>query len=59
MVKEDKDKDVLGIRDPGMMNKALGDKLVWRLIYGKKEWWKEVIRRKYIKKPRLRSIDLN
>ena len=40
----------LGIRDPGLMNNALGAKLVWRMNIGEKEWWKEVIRKKYIKK---------
>ena len=39
------------------MNKALGEKLIWRLVTGKKEWWKEVIRKKYIKRPRSKILD--
>ena len=39
------------------MNKALGAKLIWRLVEGKKEWWKEVIRKKYIKRPRSKILD--
>ena len=47
----------MGIRDPEQMNKALGAKLIWRLVTGKKEWWKEVIRKKYIKRPRSKILD--
>ena len=39
------------------MNKSLGEKLIWRLVTGKKEWWKEVIREKYIKIPRTKILD--
>ena len=34
------------------MNKALGAKLVWRMVSGSRDWWKEVIRKKSIRKPR-------
>ena len=39
------------------MNKALGVKLIWRLAIGKREWWKEIIRKKYIKRPRSKILD--
>ena len=38
--KRPKIKGGLGIKDPQQMNKALGAKLIWRLVTGKKEWWK-------------------
>ena len=39
------------------MNKAQGSNMVWRLISREKDWWKEVIRKKYIKKPRSKCMD--
>ena len=39
-VKKPKCRGGLGIRDPEQMNKALGAKLIWRLVFGGKEWWK-------------------
>ena len=55
-VKCSKSRGGLGIRDPEKMNKALGAKLIWRLVTGKKEWWKEVIRKKYIRRPRSKIL---
>ena len=49
IVKRTKSKGGLGNRDPKKMNKALGEKLISRLVTGKKEWWKEVLRKKYQK----------
>ena len=57
MVKQARNQGGLGIRDPEQMSRAMGAKLVWRLVSGKKEWWKEVIRRKYIRKPRSKMLD--
>ena len=37
IVKRPKSKGRLGIRDLEQMNKALGAKLIWRLVTGKKE----------------------
>ena len=47
----------LGIRDPDLMNKEMGSNLVWRLIYGEKDLWKEVIEKKCIKKTRSKCLD--
>ena len=52
MVKRAKNQGGPGIRDLEQMNKALGAKLIWRLVIGRKDWWKEVIRKKYIRRPR-------
>ena len=35
----------------------MGAKFVWRMIEGKKEWWKEALRKKYVEKPRSHCID--
>ena len=36
-IMEEKTKGGLGIKDPGIMNKAFGAKLVWRFISGEKD----------------------
>ena len=56
-VMEDKTKGGLGIKDPCMMNLAMGAKLVSIFIAGEREWWKEVLREKCIKNPRSKCID--
>ena len=56
-IKKPKCRGGLGIRDPEQMNKALGEKLIGRLVTGDKEWWKEVIREKYIKRPRSKMLE--
>ena len=56
-IKAPKDKGGLGIRDPEQMNKDLGAKLVWRMATGVKDWWKEVIRKKYIRRPRSKILN--
>ena len=40
------------------MNQSLGEKLVWRMIIGDKDWWIEAIRRKYIKRKKSRTMGL-
>ena len=57
IIKRAKSHGGLGIRDPELTSKAMGAKLIWRLVSGKKEWWKEVLRKKYIKKPRTKMLD--
>ena len=57
IVKRSKSKGGLGIKDMEQMNKALGAKLIWSLVTGRKEWWKEVIRKKYIKRPRTKILN--
>ena len=56
-VKKPKCRGGLGIKDLEQMNKALGAKLIWRMVTGSKEWWKEVIRKKYIKNPISKMLD--
>ena len=46
VVKAPKINGGLGIRDLEHMNKVLGAKLVWRMVSGTRDWWKEVIRKK-------------
>jgi hypothetical protein len=36
----------LGIKDHSLMNLAMGDKLLWRLISGKYDLWKKIIHKK-------------
>ena len=56
MVKRPKLQGGLGIRDPEFVCKSLGAKLVWRLVTGKKEWWKEVIRKKIYQKDQIKTV---
>ena len=44
-IKRAKKQGGLGIRDPKHMSKSMGTKLIWGLVTGRKEWWKEVIRK--------------
>ena len=46
-----------GIRDPTMMNLALGAKILWRIVSGEKTWWKKILRKKYMKGARKRCVD--
>jgi hypothetical protein len=38
----------LVVRNPSLMNISLGEKLVWHLISGSLDWWKQAILVKYI-----------
>ena len=46
-----------GIRDPTRMNLALGAKILRRIMSGDKGWWKEILRKKYMKGARKRCVD--
>jgi hypothetical protein len=48
----------LGIREPDLMNQALGEKLLWRTSNGKVEWWKQVLWNKYFYGSRRKSYTL-
>jgi hypothetical protein len=37
----------LGIKDPTLMNLALGAKLLWQLITRTYDWWKKILHKKY------------
>jgi hypothetical protein len=56
-VRAPKDRGRLGIKDPTIMNMALGAKLVWKLISRKLEWWKKVLLTKYFQGNGKRCID--
>ena len=56
-VKASKLKWGLRIRDPEKMNKDLGSKMVWRMASGGKDWWKVVIRKKYIRNPKSKIVN--
>jgi hypothetical protein len=47
----------LGIQDPKNINMALGEKLIWHLITGSREWWKKEIFYKYLSKNRKRCLE--
>jgi len=49
----------LDIKEPSLVNLALGAKIVWRLISGSNNWWKEVLHKKYFSINRLQCIDGN
>eukprot|EP00253_Pinus_taeda_P010247 PITA_10247 len=45
------EKGGLSIKIPSLSNRALGFKLIWRILTGKGSWWVEVIKRKYLSGP--------
>jgi len=49
----------LSIWIPGLMNVALGMKIVWRLITGKESWWKKTLITKYMDGTRKRLLNEN
>ena len=49
----------LSIRIPGLMNAALGMKIIWRLITGKESWWKKTLLSKYMDGTRERLLKGN
>jgi hypothetical protein len=48
----------IGIKDPTLVNEALGAKLLWRMISGDYANWKKALVNKYFQKDRLRGVDL-
>jgi hypothetical protein len=56
-VTQPKNRGGLGIRDPEITNSAMGAKLLWRLISGGNDWWKQAIINKYRLGKRKRSMD--
>ena len=45
------------IRDMTMMNLILGAKNLWRIVSREKDWWKEILRKKYMKGVRKTCVD--
>jgi hypothetical protein len=56
-VKAPKSRGGLGIRDPFLLNLALGTKILWRMVTRQNEWWKKDILHKYFTESRLRCLD--
>ena len=44
----------IGIKEPALINRAMGAKILWRLLFGEYGWWKIVVRKKYLYIPILR-----
>jgi hypothetical protein len=42
-VRAPKERGGLGIKDLTVMNFALGEKLLWRLISSTVDWWKKIL----------------
>jgi len=47
----------LGILDPTLSNISLGDKILWRLVIGKQEWWKHFLVHKCLEGDQLHCLD--
>ena len=47
----------LGIFDPSLSNLALGEIILWHLVFGRKEWWKKVLIHKYFEGDKIQSLD--
>jgi hypothetical protein len=48
VVREPKAHGGLEITDPMISNLALRKNILWRLVSGNQEWWKKVIKHKYL-----------
>jgi hypothetical protein len=57
IVKHPKENRGLGIRDPGLSNLAMGEKILWKLVSGENDWWKRILQKKYLIGNRLRCLD--
>jgi hypothetical protein len=57
IVKHPKESEGLGIRDPGLSNLAMGAKILWNLVSGRNDWWKQILKEKYLVGDRLRCLD--
>ena len=44
----------IGIKEPALINRAMGATILWRLLFGEDGWWKIVLRKKYFCIPILR-----
>jgi hypothetical protein len=47
----------LNIRDVAVQNLAMGGKLLWRVITGKRTWTKQILRKKYFRGDRDRCLE--
>jgi hypothetical protein len=47
----------LGIKDPPLTNIAMGAKILWSLASGRNDWWKQVLKRKYLVGDKFKCLD--
>jgi hypothetical protein len=45
IVKQPKENGGLGIKDPALTNLAMGEKILWNLVSGRNDWWKQVLKK--------------
>ena len=56
-VQRPKSQGGLAIKDPQLMNIALGAKTLWHLISNPKEWWKTTFIRKYFMRDSIKRVE--
>jgi hypothetical protein len=56
-IKQPRENGGLSIRDPMLVNLSMGAKILWNLVSGKNDWWKQAIKKKYLLGDRLRCLD--
>jgi hypothetical protein len=57
IVKQPKENGYLRIKDPMLTNLAIGVKILCNLSSGRNDWWKQVLKKKYLIGDRLRCLD--
>lgn len=57
IVKHPNESGGLGIKDLGLSNLAMGAKILWNLVSGRNDWWKRILKAKYLIGDRLRGLD--
>ena len=41
------------VRYPRLMNLVVGAKILWKIVCGKVEWWKKILRKKCLRESRM------
>jgi len=52
-----KEEGGLGIREPHLLNIALGEKVMWNLLTHEEDWWAKIITKKYFQSNISQLID--